>query len=152
MYTHTHARTHTWKEWAPIGPGGAAVSIVYRKFHHVLYEGLGQLLDEKTLDQCPTFFDTAGFSANDRVPEAKLLSTIASGRLPENTDLREILTPHFNHKEWLSSLTQNKELQCWSILLVVRADKDFSREIAKVCYQAWEILEKSLNGKRPIYI
>ena len=150
MVLHLGDPGYTWKEWAPIGPKGASVTMTFRKYHQQLYSNQRlrqQLLGNKSVDLCPVFFDTAGFSSNDRVPEALVLATIASGKLKENTNLREILTPEYSHEEAFQSLKQNNDLHSWSILFVVSADADVSKEMAKVCYDAWEILEKAGEGK-----
>ena len=153
MALHLGNPDHKWREWAPIGPQDTQTTMMYRKYHvERLYTGLDHLLDGKPADKCPTLFDTAGFSGNDLIPEAKLLTRIAAGDVPEGTNLRGMLTEEFKFEAWLQTLKHEEDLQSWSILYVVSAGTDFSREVADICYQAWQNLEAAGKGKQLLVI
>ena len=141
---------YKWMEWASVGKTDAAVTMLYRKYDpKKLFTKMTPFLGNKTLDLCPTFFDTAGFSGKGNRSEEELLFRLAAGEIPEKRDLRELLQSdeeiNFN---LFQKPTQNTELQCWSILFVVNVNSDFSNEVAEVCYKAWEKLEKAGKGKQ----
>jgi GTP-binding protein EngB required for normal cell division len=145
--------TYQWKEWAVYGPGKTdrytanPTTFHYRKYHtERLYQNLEKFLGDTPPEKCPTFFDTTGFRGTGKIPEDDLIVHIASGDVPEDTDLLSILRGEEKCDEVCAE--QNKELQSWSIVFVVGAPSDFPREIADTCYAAWEKLEKKSKDVR----
>jgi energy-coupling factor transporter ATP-binding protein EcfA2 len=153
MVLHLTDPKYPFMEWAVYGPGKTdeykenPTTFHYRKYHiERLYKNLEKFLGDTPPDKCPTFFDTTGFCGTGKIREDDLLVNIASGNMPEDTELLSIMEGGKKCDDVFTE--QNKELQSWSIVFVASAQSDFPREIAKICYAAWEKLERTGRGKK----
>jgi energy-coupling factor transporter ATP-binding protein EcfA2 len=145
--------TYQWKEWAVYGPGKTdrytanPTTFHYRKYHtERLYQNLEKFLGDTPPEKCPTFLDTTGFRRTGKIREDDLLVNIASGNMPEDTELLSIMEGEKKCDDVITE--QNKELQSWSIVFVAGASIDFPKEIAHVCYAASEKLERTAKDVR----
>lgn len=144
---------YPFMEFAICGPGKTGgykdnpTTCHYRRYDkESLYHNLDKFLGDTPREKCPTFFDTSGLRGNDKISEKNLLVSIASGDVPEDTDLLSILKEETTCDDVCTE--QNKELQSWSIVLVVGAQSDFPREIAVTCYDACQQLQRTAKDVR----